>query len=176
MEPTRRSGPTRRTGPRSDVIAACKKRAAPPHFIFPHVTTPTILEITIVLSNFLLLIMLRSYTSATCDTRRRGTTPLVTTQAALRRTRRVDGIEVDVHCSATPSERCAPPRRRPVISAAASTPLEAHAAAPGVPERGDGVQASAGVLRPRNTGGARSRPPSSLFHQYPRHPAPTRSE
>ena len=51
-------------------------------------------------------------TSATRDTRRRGTTPLVTTQAALRRTRRVDGIEVDVHCSATPSERCAPPRRR----------------------------------------------------------------
>ena len=67
--------------PRSDVIAACKKRAAPPHFIFPHVTTPTILEITIVLSNFLLLIMLRSYTSATCDTCRRGTTPLATTQA-----------------------------------------------------------------------------------------------
>ena len=47
----------------------------------------------------------------------------------------------------TPSSRCAPQRRRPLLSAAVSPPLEAHAAAPGVPERGGGVQASTGVHR-----------------------------
>ena len=86
--------------------------------------------------------------------------------AVLRRTRRVDGVEVDVHCRATASERCAPPRRRPLLSAAAATPLEAHAAALGVPERGDGVDASSGVRRSAARRGGRSPAPSSKFHQY----------
>ena len=91
---------------------------------------------------------------------------------ALRRTRRVDGVEVDRSLlrDAVPTLR--KQRRRPLRSAAASAPLEAHAAALGVPERGDGVQASAGVLRPRNTGGARSRAPFSTFHQWLRETDP----
>ena len=85
--------------------------------------------------------------------------------AVLRRTRRVDGVGWTVHFGATPSSRCAPPRRRLAFSEAAAVLLEAHAAALGVPERGDGVQASTGVHRGAPRRGARARAPFSTFHQ-----------
>ena len=70
-----------------------------------------------------------------------------------------------VHCRPTPSEGCATQRGRPLISAAAATPLEALAATLGVPERGDGVQAATGVHRGVPGRGAHSRAPCSKFHQ-----------
>ena len=65
----------------------------------------------------------------------------------------------------TPSERCATQRRWLLLSAAAFAPLEAHEAALGVPERGDGVDASSGVRRSAARRGGRSPAPSSKFHQ-----------
>ena len=64
-----------------------------------------------------------------------------------------------VHCRATASERCATQRDRPLLSAAASAPLETLAATLGVPERGDGVRASAGVHRGVPGRGAHSTAP-----------------
>ena len=82
---------------------------------------------------------------------------------ALRRTCRIDGVRVTVHCA----------RRRPSAahrddvdqSCPRDTPGSARAAL-GVRDRRHAVDASTGVPRPRPTGGGRSRAPSSKFHQW----------
>ena len=93
--------------------------------------------------------------------------------AVLRRTRRVDGVEVDVHCA----------RRRPSSaqrndvdrSCPRDTPAPCEAA-PGVRERGDGVQATAGVRRGAPRRGGRAPAPFSELHQSLRETIPSRSE
>ena len=89
--------------------------------------------------------------------------------AVLRRTRRVDGVEVDVHCA----------RRRPSSaqrndvdrSCPRDTPAPCEAA-PGVRERGDGVQATAGVRRGAPRRGGRAPAPFSELHQSRSAPGP----
>ena len=85
--------------------------------------------------------------------------------AILRRTRRVDGVEVDPSLPRDAVRALRSATTPTLLSAAASPPLETLAATLGVPERGDGVQASTGVHRGGPRRGARSRAPCSTFHQ-----------
>ena len=83
----------------------------------------------------------------------------------LRRTCRVDGVEVDRSLPRDAIRALRTATKGTVFSKAAFAPLEARTAALGARDRRYAVDASTGVPRPRQTGGGRSRAPCSKFHQ-----------